>query len=90
MHGQCYDGASNMCSARSGVKAVVQEVASKAMYYHCAVHRLNLAVVSACSIQEFKNAESYVGEIARFFNYLAKCQRLLDRCIEHCDSTPKA
>ena len=90
MCGQCYDGASNMCGARSGVKAVVQEMASKAMYYYCAAHCLNLAVVSACSIHEFKNVESYVGEIARFFNYSAKCQRLLDRCIEHCDSTPKA
>ena len=90
MRGQCYDGASNMCGARSGVKAVVQEVAPKAMYYHCAAHRLNLSVVSACSIQAFKNAESYVGEIARFFNYSAKRQRLLDRCVEHCDSTPKA
>ena len=90
MHGQCYDGASNMCGARSGVKAVVQEVASKAMYYHCSAHRLNLAVVSACSTQEFKNVEAYVGEIARLFNYSAKRQQLLDRCIEHCDSTPKA
>lgn len=60
------------------------------MYYHCSAHRLNIAVVSACSIQEFKNVESYVEEIARFFNYSAKHQWLLDRCIEHCDSTPKA
>ena len=66
MRGQCYDGASNMAGARSGVKAVVQEFARKAMYFHCAAHRLNLSVVSACSIQAFKNAESYVGEIARF------------------------
>ena len=81
MRGQCYDGASNM----SGVKAVVQEVAPKAMYHH---HRLNLSVVSAYSIQAFKNAESYIGEIARFFNYSAKRQRLLDTSIEVCDSTP--
>lgn len=68
MRGQSYDGASNMSGARSGVKAVVQEEAPKAMYYHCASHRLNLSAVSACSIQALKNAESYVGEIARFFN----------------------
>ena len=49
-----------MSGARSGVKAVVQEAAPKAMYYHCAAHRLNLSVVSAYSIQAFKNAESYV------------------------------
>ena len=90
MRGQCYDGASNMSGARSGVKAVVQEEAPKALYYHCAAHRLNLSVVSACSIQVFKNAESYIGEIARFFSYSAKWQRLLDASIEACDSTPNA
>ena len=58
MRGQCYDGASSMAGARSGVKAVVQEFAPKTMYFHCAAHRLNLSVVSACSIQAFKNAES--------------------------------
>jgi len=63
MRGQCYDGASNMSGVRSGVKAVVQEEAPKAMYYRCASHRLNLSVVSACSIQALKNVESYVEEI---------------------------
>ena len=67
MRGQCYDGASNMSGARSGVKAVIQAEAPKALYYHCATHRLNLSVVSACHIQAFKNVESYIGEIARFF-----------------------
>ena len=90
MRGQCYDGASSMSGARSGVKAVVQEAAPKAMYCHCAAYRLNLSVVSACSIQAFKNVESYIGEIARFFNYSAKRQRLLDTSIEACDSTPNA
>ena len=33
MCGQCYDGASNVSGARAGVKAVVQEIAPKAMYY---------------------------------------------------------
>lgn len=88
MRGQCYD-ASHMSGARSGVKAVVLEEAPKALYYHCAAHRLNLSVVSACSIQAFKNAESYIGEITRFFSYSAKRQRLLDASIDACDSTPK-
>lgn len=64
MRGQCYDGASNMSGARSGVKFIVQEAAPKLMYYHCAAHRLNLSVVSTYRIQAFKNAESYLGEIA--------------------------
>ena len=72
MRGQCYDGASNMSGARSGCKSIVQQEAPLAMYYHCAAHRLNLVVVSACNIQAFKNAESYVGEIARLFSFSAR------------------
>ena len=29
----------------------------KATYVHCAVHRLNLAVVSGCNLQAFKSTE---------------------------------
>ena len=89
MCSQCNDCASNMSGARSGVKTVVQEEAPKVMHYHCTSHRLNLSVVSACSIQALKNAESYVWVIARFFNYSAKRQRLRDKVIEACDSTPR-
>ena len=89
MRGQCYDGSSNMAGARAGVKSVVQRDAPKAMYVHCAAHRLNLCVVSACSIQAFKNAESYVGEIARFFSFSPKRQRLLEKAIETSSRTHK-
>ena len=72
IRGQCDDGASNMSGAVSGCKTIIQQEAPQALYFHCAAHRLNLAVVSACKVQAFKNAESYVGEIARFFSYSAK------------------
>ena len=62
--------------------AIIQQKAPKAVYFHCASHRLNLAIVSACSISSFKNVESYIGEIASFFYYSAKQQRLLDTCME--------
>ena len=53
-----------------------------AIYIHCAAHRLNLAVVSACKIQAFKNVESYIGEISRVFKFSPKRQRLFDRAID--------
>ncbi len=79
MRGQCYDGASG---ARSGCKALIQREAPLAVSYHCPAHRLNLAVMSACKIQSMKNAESYVGEISRFFSYSAKKQRLFEKAME--------
>jgi len=90
MRGQCYDGSSNMSGARNGCKEIVQKHAPMATYTHCAAHRLNLAIMSACRIQEFKSTEACIGEIARFFKYSAKRQRLLEKCIDSLTTTPKA
>lgn len=65
MRGQRYDGASNMSGAVAGCRSLVQKEEPMAVYFHCAAHRLNLAIVSACSIQAFKNTEAYIGEMAR-------------------------
>ena len=90
LRGQYYDGASNMSGAVAGCKSIIQQQAPKAVYFHCAAHRLNLAIVSACSIQAFKNTEAYIGEIARFFNNSAKRQHLLDSSMDSVASPPKA
>ena len=90
MRGQCYDGASNMSGARSVCKTIVQQSAPLAQYFHCASHRLNLAVVSAYKIPALRNAESYIGEIARFFSFSPKRQRLLEKAIDKLDPTPRA
>ncbi len=82
LRGQCYDGSSNMSGARSGCMALVKEKAPLAIYVHCAAHRLNLAIVSACKVQAFQSTESCIGEIARFFRFSAKRQRLLDKAID--------
>ena len=90
LRGQCYDGASNMSGARSGCQAVIQRHAPKAVYVHCSSHRLNLAIVSACKIAAFRNAESYIGEISRFFDFSPKRQRLFDKAVEKMTSASKA
>lgn len=72
MRGQCYEGASNMSGARSGCRAIVHQSAPLAQYFHCASHRLNLAVISACKIPALRNAESYISEITRFFSFSPK------------------
>ena len=89
MRGQCYDGSTNMSSAKNGCKSIVQKHAPMATYTHCAAHRLNLAIVSACNIQIFKSTEACIGEISRFFKYSAKWQRLLEKCIDCLGTTPK-
>jgi hypothetical protein len=61
-----------------------------AIYAHCAAHQLNLAVVSACNIQDCRNAESFIGEVAQFFKYSAKRQRILDQTAELLCTADKA
>ena len=89
MRGQCYDGSTNMSGAKNGCKSIVQEHAPMATYTHCAAHRLNLAIVSACNIQTFKSTEACIGEISRFVKYSAKQQRLLEKCIDCLGTTLK-
>ena len=86
LQGQCYDGASNMSVSRVGCSAIVQHQAPMAIYTHCAVHQLNRAVVSACKIQDCCNAESFIGEIARYLSSLPRgsecCTKLWIYCAQ--------
>ena len=45
---QCYDGASVMSGAYSGVSARILEENLRAIYIHCHAHQLNLALVDTC------------------------------------------
>ena len=45
--GQCYDGASNMLSRKSGVAKRIQEIQPKAYVTHCDCHSLSLSVKDA-------------------------------------------
>lgn len=63
IRGQCYGGASNMAGAWSGCMAIIQQQAPMAIYFLGAFHCLNLAIVFAYNLQEFKHVESYIEEI---------------------------
>ena len=43
IHGQCYDGASNMTSAKKGVAKQIMDTEKCALFTHCYGHTLNLA-----------------------------------------------
>ena len=54
---QCYDGAAVMSGAFHGVSAILSKLESRALYTHCKMHFLNLAVkdtISNCQI--FRNS----------------------------------
>lgn len=60
--GQAYDGAGNMAGSKSGVSTRILQENPKALYFHCASHKLNLAIASCCEIGGVKNM---MGSIKR-------------------------
>ena len=61
MHGQCYDGSTNMPGAKMDTNLLYRSMHQR--LHNCAAHRLNLAILSACNIQTFKSMEGCIGEI---------------------------
>ncbi|SMN02068.1 hypothetical protein SPONN_425 [uncultured Candidatus Thioglobus sp.] len=75
--GQGYDGASNMSGA-NGVQGRLVAENSKALYFHCKSHILNLCIVQACGLQSIRNMNSTVTEAAYFFHNSSKRQHFLE------------
>ena len=64
--GQCYDGASSMTGAKSGVAKILRDEEPRAIFTHCYGHALNLAVgdcVKQCNVM--KAALDIVAEISK-------------------------
>ena len=55
IRGQGYDGASNMSSCISGVKARIKKEASLATYVHCNGHCLDLVISKSCALPQVRN-----------------------------------
>lgn len=65
--GQGYDGAGSVAGRKNGLSALFKKINPKALYTHCASHKLSLCVVKSCSIQEIKNMMNHIREITYFF-----------------------
>ena len=81
LRGQGYDGAGAMSGCTKGVAARISTEYPKALYTHCAAHRLNLCVVKSCAIREVSNMMETADSITRFFNNSPKRQLELEKWI---------
>ena len=66
--GQCYDGASNMRGAISGLQAKVKALQPKAVYSHCYAHCVNLIIVEATSSNQY--ARNFFGVLQNLYCFL--------------------
>ena len=64
--GQGYDGAGAVAVKVNGLAALFLKENPKALYTHCASHRLNLAICSSCDIVSVKNLMSTVKDVTFF------------------------
>lgn len=87
--GQGYDGASYMNGKYKGVQGIVRAKYPKAIYVHCAVHTLNLAVTKPSNIQAIRNCLSIIEKLNDFFN-TPKRNSVLLNCIENANETLNA
>ena len=85
--GQCYDGASNMSSARNGVATKILEDERRALYTHCYAHSLNLAVSDTMKKSKVcRDALDMAFEIARLIKFSPKREAALEKiCSSHQD-----
>lgn len=82
--GQGYDGASNMRGQFNGVQAKLKNLYPKAIYVHCASHRLNLALSSELRIPYVRNCHGTISEICNLFRNNSYAGDILKTNIRNC------
>ncbi|XP_063623118.1 52 kDa repressor of the inhibitor of the protein kinase-like [Cydia splendana] len=75
--GQAYDGGANMSGKIQGVQARISSIQPLAVFTHCASHRLNLALSTACTVPSIRNAVGVISSVATFFRESAQRIHLL-------------
>lgn len=73
LRGQCYDGASTMSGAKSGVAKRILDEVPTAFYTHCYGHALNLAASDTIKkLRMLKNAMDTTHEITKLIKFSPK------------------
>jgi len=77
--GQCYDGASNMSGAKTGVAKQIRDVEKKAVYTHCYGHALNLAAGDCIKRSKvMRDALETTYEISKLLKYSPKRDHMFE------------
>ena len=80
LRGQCYDGATAMSGAKSGVAKRILEIEPRALFTHCYGHSLNLA---ACDTMKLlKDALGVSFEITKLLKYSPRWEGIFLRSKE--------
>ncbi|XP_026821717.1 52 kDa repressor of the inhibitor of the protein kinase-like [Rhopalosiphum maidis] len=67
LYGQGYDSCAIMAGKVGGVAKLIRNRYNKALYFHCASHRLNLVINGLNKIMVIRNTISTIKEIIKFY-----------------------
>ena len=67
LRGQAYDGTGNMAGSVNGTTALIAVDYPLTLYFHCASHFLNVAVVKSLQITSIRNMMRVVETVFLFF-----------------------
>nr|XP_047122955.1 zinc finger MYM-type protein 1-like [Hydra vulgaris] len=79
--GQGYDGAGAMSGKLKGISSRIKFINSKAIFVHCACHKLNLVVSKSCNVQSVRNVLDQIKDISYFFHLSPKRVSCLNKFI---------
>lgn len=65
--GQGYDGCSTMAGKEAGVNRIIQKELPKALFFHCASHKLNLVINDLNEVSEIRNTIGVIKQTINFF-----------------------
>jgi len=82
IRGQGYDGAGNMAGKSKGAAALITKQHPLALYFHCASHCLNLAVMKSVQVTSIRNMMGTVERMSSFLDGHPKRQTALDRALD--------
>lgn len=87
--GQGYDGASSMNGHFYGVENYIEGAVPYALNVHCAMHSLNLAILSSCKIASLRNCFGSVISIAKYLKSSAQRTSILIKYIQKYSAVDK-
>jgi len=79
MRGQGYDGCAAMGGRLNGVQVIIGRQFPKALYFHCANHRLNLALVHSSEEPLIRNTLTHINSCAVLFSSSSNRKDVLRR-----------
>ena len=81
LRGQGYDGASSMCSDRTGVRSHIRKESPHEIYTHCSGHCLNLVISHSSSLPAIRNVFDRMKAVCQFYLNSPKRNEILSEIV---------